>query len=203
MSEAQNLPDSPDFSLPHTSQQLGMGLRHARRMRGMRLKDLAAAAGCSESMLSKIETGSVIPSLNLLRRIVGALDVSILGLFGAADAAERMVHRAGSRPKVNVGRAGALPSVMLELLMPRGEGVMLEANIHTVNPGGSSAGPTNHVGEEFGYVLEGALELTVDGEAVTIGRGDSFYFRSERPHSYRNLGDVPARVLWVNTPPTY
>jgi len=203
MAEAQDLSDSPDFSLPHSAEQLGLGLRHARHMRGMRLKDLAVAAGCSESMLSKIETGNVVPSLNLLRRIVGALDVSILGLFGAADASERMVQRAGSRPKVAVGRVGPLPSVMLELLAPRDAGVMLEANIHTVSPGGSSAGPTSHVGEEFGYVLDGVLDLTVDGETTTIGRGDSFYFRSERPHSYCNPGDVPARVLWVNTPPTY
>ncbi|MBN2751964.1 MAG: helix-turn-helix transcriptional regulator [Rhodospirillaceae bacterium] len=203
MSEVPYLSSSPDLSSPQTAEQLGGAVRHARRMRGMRLKDLAEIAGCSESMLSKIETGGVIPSLNLLRRIVDGLDISILGLFGAADASEHMVHRAGSRPKVSVGQAGPLPSVVLELLMPRGEGLMLEANIHTVNPGGSSAGATSHIGEEFGYVLDGELELTVDGEVMGLMRGDSFCFRSERPHAYRNRGDVPARVLWVNTPPTY
>ena len=203
MSEDQYSPDSPDLRSPRVAEQLGPGLRHARRMRGMRLKDLAVVVGCSESMLSKIETGGVIPSLALLRRIVDGLEVSILGLFGAPDAALRMVHRAGSRPKVSVGRAGPLPSVVLELLMPRGEGVMLEANIHTVSPGGSSAGATSHVGEEFGYMLEGELDLTVDGETTRLGKGDSFYFRSERLHVYRNPGENPVRVLWVNTPPTY
>jgi quercetin dioxygenase-like cupin family protein/DNA-binding XRE family transcriptional regulator len=201
MSEARETAD--DLVLPQTVEQLGPALRHARRMRGLRLKDLAHLAGCSESMLSKIETGGVIPSLALLRRIVDGLEVSILGLFGAPDATEHMVHRAGSRPKVSVGRVGTLPGVVLELLMPRGDGIALEANIHTVSPGGSSAGATSHVGEEFGYVLEGELELTVDGRVDRLRRGDSFYFRSEKPHSYRNPGLVAARVLWVNTPPTY
>lgn len=203
MFDARDSSEESTLALPQSAEQLGPALRHARRMRGLRLKDLARLADCSESMLSKIETGGVIPSLALLRRIVDGLEVSILGLFGAPDAAERMVHRAGSRPKVSVGRAGPLPGVVLELLMPRGEGVMLEANIHTVNPGGSSAGATSHVGEEFGYVLEGEIDLTVDGETIRLGKGDSFYFRSERPHAYRNPGMVPSRVLWVNTPPTY
>lgn len=196
--------DLPDQVLPpQAMERLGESLRARRQLRGMRLKDLADLAECSESMLSKIETGRAVPSLALLRRIVSGLDVSILELFGAPHETAPLVHRAGSRPTVAVGRTGAMPSVVLEFLMPRGEGLALEANIHTVSPGGSSAGFTSHVGEEFGYVLAGELELTVDGECVHLLAGDSFSFRSERPHAYRNPGAIPARVLWVNTPPTY
>lgn len=183
--------------------RLGGSLRHARKLRGMRLKDLADLAECSESMLSKIETGRAVPSLALVRRIVSGLEVSLHDLFAQPTAEVPLVRRAGGRPTVGVGRVGAGPSVVLEFLMPRGDGLMLEANIHTVSPGGSSAGATSHVGEEFGYVLEGELDLTVDGETTRIGKGDSFAFRSERPHAYSNPGGVAARILWVNTPPTY
>lgn len=201
MSETGDL--SPTMLSPEALERLGASLRHARRMRGLRLKDLAAISECSESMLSKIETGRAVPSLALVRRIVKGLDVSLHDLFAQPTAEVPLVHRIGGRPTVAVGRVGALPSVMLEFLMPRGDGLMLEANIHTVSPGGSSAGATSHVGEEFGYVLDGELDLTVDGDTVRIKKGDSFAFRSERPHSYRNPGNLPARVLWVNTPPTY
>ena len=196
--------EMPDQVLPpQAMERLGEAVRARRQLRGMRLRDLADLAECSESMLSKIETGRAVPSLALLRRIVSGLEVSILELFGAPHAAAPLVHRAGTRPTVAVGRAGTVPGVVLEFLMPRGEGLALEANIHTVNPGGSSSGSTSHVGEEFGYVLEGELDLTVDGETVHLRSGDSFSFRSERPHAYRNPGTIPARVLWVNTPPTY
>ena len=48
-------------------------LRLARQMRGMTLKELALLAGCSESLLSKIENGRTSPSLPMLHRLVGAL----------------------------------------------------------------------------------------------------------------------------------
>jgi quercetin dioxygenase-like cupin family protein len=53
------------------------------------------------------------------------------------------------------------------------------------------------------YLLEGLLELSVDGRDHLIQLGDSFHFNSELPHGYRNPGTVVAKVLWVNTPPTF
>ena len=53
-------------------------------------------------------------------------------------------------------------------------------------PGGGSEGVIQHEGEEFGYVLDGEIELTVDNRNYQLREGDSFYFRSERPHSYNN-----------------
>jgi mannose-6-phosphate isomerase-like protein (cupin superfamily) len=60
-----------------------------------------------------------------------------------------------------------------------------------------------HEGEEVGYVLSGVLELTVSGVEYLLYDGDSFVYRSEEPHSYRNPGEVTTRVLWVSTPPTF
>jgi len=191
---------SGDFRDP--AKGYGPGLRHARRLRRLTMRDVAERAGCSESMVSKIETGRVEPSLNLLRRIVDALDISVAALCGD-DEAGGIVQRAGTRPLIRIGRAGPRPAVVFERLMPAAEGFRLEASIHAVSPGGSSAGPTDHVGEEFGYILEGVLDLTVDGEVLRLEKGDSFCFRSEKPHGYRNPGPVTARILWVNTPPTF
>ena len=52
-------------------------------------------------------------------------------------------------------------------------------------------------------MLEGRLELVVDGVSYTLFPGDAFSFRSELAHSYSNSGAVTARILWVNTPPTF
>ena len=54
-----------------------------------------------------------------------------------------------------------------------------------------------HEGEEFGYVLEGEIELNVAGRPYRLNKGDTFHFRSERAHSYRNVGRKKARVLWT------
>jgi len=57
-------------------------LRHARILRGMRMRDLAEAVGCDESMISKIEAGKVLPSLPMLDKLVTALDRDMASFFG-------------------------------------------------------------------------------------------------------------------------
>jgi len=57
--------------------------------------------------------------------------------------------------------------------------------------------------EEMGYVFEGVVELSVGNQRWRLEPGDSFHFRSDLPHGYRNIGSTLARILWVNTPPTF
>ncbi len=80
---------------------------------------------------------------------------------------------------------------------------LLECHLHHIAPGASSGGNLQHEGEEFGYVLEGEIELTVAERKYIASSGDSFFFRSDKPHAWANKGKTKARVLWVNTPPTF
>jgi quercetin dioxygenase-like cupin family protein len=72
-----------------------------------------------------------------------------------------------------------------------------------VEPGGGSEGAIEHQGEDVGYVLEGEFELIVAGKTYKLQQGDSFFFRSNLPHGYRNPGRKQTRVVWVNTPSTF
>jgi transcriptional regulator with XRE-family HTH domain len=182
---------------------LGLRIKYLRRSRGLRLKDVADLAGCSESMLSKVENGQSTPSINMLHRIARALGTSIGELFTELD--DRKVHvlRAGTRPALSEGAPRRGKGIKLESLTPFILRGLLQAQLHVIDVGGASDGAIEHEGEEVGYVVEGRLELTVDGESVVLEPGDSFFFESTRPHSYRNVGDTVARVVWVNSPPTY
>jgi transcriptional regulator with XRE-family HTH domain len=181
---------------------LGTRLRHLRRVRGLRMRDLAQAVGCSESFISKLESGRTRPSLNTLHRIVHALDANMAQLFPADDVPDAVVLRAGERPLIGVAGDGAV-GIELERLIPYDPTYLLQGQIHHLAPGAVSEGAIAHQGEEVGYVLEGEVEITIDGKSAALGRGDSFHFRSDRPHCYRNLGRQPAKILWINTPPTY
>ena len=181
---------------------IGSKLRRARRARRMRLKEVAELAGCSESMLSKIENNKATPSLVLLHKIVTVVGTNIAYLFSDASSRNQVVQCAGTRPVVEIKPASE-GGVSLELLVPETDSQLLQANIHIVPPGAGSEGDIEHDGEEIGYVLEGELELTVGGETNTLRPGDSFFFRSDMPHGYRNVGATEARVVWVNSPPTF
>lgn len=190
---------------PHPKDLDGVGskLRHARLTKRLRLLDIAGQVGCSESMLSKIECGKAMPSLGMLHRVAAALETTIAELFNASDVQEFVLYRAHERPSVTIGDNLHDGGIRLERLVPYSSGRALEGNIHVVLPGAIFGGAIKHAGEEVGYLVSGSLELTVSERIHHLDQGDSFFFRSDLPHSYRNLGKVPAVVVWINTPPTF
>lgn len=111
--------------------------------------------------------------------------------------------KAGGRPVISMGDERRKDSVELEQLVSGAPDRMLEANIHVVRLGAGSDGAMRHDGEEMGYVLSGAIELTIDGHKHLLSEGDSFAFREELSHSYRNAGRKTARIVWINAPPTF
>jgi quercetin dioxygenase-like cupin family protein len=112
-------------------------------------------------------------------------------------------EHANERPSVSFPTAGKRGSIMLERVVVPAHGQLLQGDIHVIEPLSSSDEQISHVGEELGYVIEGELELTPDTERYLLQRGDSFYFPSGVPHSYRNPGKVVTRALWINTQPTF
>lgn len=180
---------------------LGQKLRHMRKKQKKTLKQVADLAGCSESMLSKTERGHTVPSLDLLSRIAEIVGGSIAELYADDVETSCVVYAQGERRVLELGQKTVKGHALLERLIPYEKGRRLNANLHVVPPGGGSAGTLTHEGEEIGYVVEGYIEITVDGKTHLIGPGGSFFFLSDLPHSYRNIGTTTARIVWVNSPP--
>lgn len=183
--------------------RVGARLKFVRRVKNLRLRQLAQRVGCSEGFLSKIENDKVNPSLQMLHRIVTALDISIGEILAQEIEEGTVVMRAGERPVIRMVPDRETEGIHLEWLIPPGDARLLSGSVHVVHPGGVTHGAIQHEGEEVGYILEGELELEVDGEIHFLKPGDSFFFKSNLPHGYRNAGDCVTRVLWINTPPTF
>lgn len=186
----------------HQPAALGVRLHHARMVRGMTLKELADQSQCSESMLSKIENDKAAPSFATLHRVATALGTNISELYSAPSTGERIVSQAGERPVLVTDNLRTGRGIQMERLIPYSREHLLQGNIHRIDPGGGSEAIV-HSGEEIGYVLEGEIELIINGKKMRAKSGDSFHFRSELPHAYRNVGAKIARVLWISTPPTF
>ena len=64
-------------------------------------------------------------------------------------------------------------------------------------PAGGAAGRHTHPGAETGYVLEGELELVIDGQApMKIKAGESYQIPEGAVHDAK-AGDKPFKVLGV------
>jgi transcriptional regulator with XRE-family HTH domain len=180
--------------------QIGARVKHARILAGIRMRELAEKVGCTESMVSKIESGRVIPSLPMLNRLVEALDRDLASFFGADLNSPGIIQRAGQRPVTTTDPIRGGVGVSYERLVPFGAGSLLEANVHVIEPAGTKEDPITHQGETLGYVVEGQIELTIESTVYALSTGDSFFFKNHLTNSYRNIGSATARVIWVNTP---
>jgi transcriptional regulator with XRE-family HTH domain len=185
------------------NEYLGVRLRHGRMTKGLRLKDLAEAADCSESMISKIENGRAVPSLKALYRIAEVLELTVGQLFEKPSEPSGLLSRAGERPIVKVDPLRNGPGLTLERLIPYDKSRLLQGSIHNIAPGGSGGGLITHEGEEVAYVIEGQVEVMIGDAKYLLNAGDSICYRSEQPHGYKNGSDSPARLIIVNTPPSF
>lgn len=188
---------------PEEDLRIGTRLRHARLTLGARLRDVAEKAGCSESLISKVENDRIVPSLKVLHRLCEVLNLTLGELMSRPEPEAKKVWRKHERPVITLDPATSGKGIQLEQLVPSARGHLLQGSIHVIAPGGCTRGKIDHEGEEVGYVLSGELELTLGDEVYQLKAGDSFIYRSELPHGYRNRGDTEARVLWVNTPPSF
>jgi transcriptional regulator with XRE-family HTH domain len=184
--------------------RLGVRLKRARLLKGMRLRDLAAAGACSESLISKIENNKVTPSLNTVHRLARALGTTVAVLLGDREGVHGVVMRRGERPWLSqFGLSGVeVDGTETELLIPFGADSMLQAMLIRIRPGARGDGPREHKGDEMGYVVAGEIELTVGGETHHLRAGDACFFPSTRPHAIANPGTTIAEIVWVNTPPS-
>jgi DNA-binding transcriptional MerR regulator/mannose-6-phosphate isomerase-like protein (cupin superfamily) len=174
---------------------IGPRLRRLRTQRGLGLAEVASAAGVSVGFLSALERSQMSASVGTLRRLARYYRTNILDFFDATELNTRLVRP----PQRKILEAG--PGVRMELLA-WGNKVM-EPHLFRIKPNAGSGESYAHEGEEFLFVLRGALKIALDGEEYHLKRGDSFYFESATPHRWKNPGRSETWLLWVNTPPTF
>jgi transcriptional regulator with XRE-family HTH domain len=173
--------------------KVGALIRARRRQQHMTLMDLGEAAEVSVGYLSQVERDHATPSLGTLAQIARALGVSI-DYFVAAPATHNALTREGERNRFSLDGS----SIIYERLGADFPGNQLSSFLMIVPPGYRSE-TVAHEGEEILFVLEGAITQMLDGEEMLMQAGDSLHFRGNRPHSWSNHTDKPARLLWTGT----
>lgn len=181
--------------------RLGQLIRDTRQGR-FTVQQLAAEAGISVGLLSEIERGKGNPSFKTLQKIAQALHLRIGDLVEGATERDpsSMVVRRHERMRLQLGSEG----LVYELLTPSLRGRRLEMLKTSIPPGFSNQqSPFRHEGEECVLVVEGVLEVSVDGVAHTLEAGDSITYDPSRPHWWHNQGETEAVVVGAVTPPSF
>jgi mannose-6-phosphate isomerase-like protein (cupin superfamily) len=104
------------------------------------------------------------------------------------------VTRAGRAPEVSRRPAYTYRNLAFNFHRKKGEPFLVEADP------GTEEKPLNlntHPGQEFDYVLEGRLLISVGGHETELGPGDCIYYDSNEPHGMKALGGKRAIFLAI------
>jgi len=185
------------LSLPdieRTVSALGAKVAAARAERGWSLAELARRAGVSTASVHKIEKSGMTPTIATLMKVASALGTSV-SFFIDEDVAvpAAIIVRGDTRARLYTSKTGiSLDNVSGRYGRYRLAGA--EARIEPLATSGPD--PMRHPGEELIYVVEGTLRVTVDNDVTELESGDSIHFRTDRPHTWANPSEAPARALW-------
>ncbi len=181
---------------PADSAAVGQRIRALREGMGLSLRELALRCGVGAATLSQVERGESSPTLAVAARIAEGLELSLSQLLRLDETRHVVVVRRGA------GRRSARGGHEIEELTPPLPGQRCDVSIHRLEPGtatgGASDPPIHEPGSrETVVVLEGEVELVVDGDTHLLATGDSATFDADLPHHLRNSAAERARLLAV------
>jgi transcriptional regulator with XRE-family HTH domain len=171
---------------------IGKKIRVRRLAKGLTLAAVAEKTGLSASMLSLVETGKASSSVGTLVAISSVLDLHIGDLLGK-DEHENKIVTTLAEQTVLKGLQGVVHRIVTD---DNAHG--LEITYQEYGRGTSNShDPITHNGFEYGLILDGTLEVTVDGVKHPLSAGDLISYRSTRPHRIVNRGKR-VRAIWIN-----
>ena len=179
---------------------IGPKIRRLRLRKKLGLVQLGEHTGLSPAMLSKVERGHLFPTLPTLLRIALVFGVGLDHFF--REDSDRPIHavvRKADRIRLPDKAGRASPAYRFESLDYPVSDRKLNGYYAEIEAEEEPSEPHEHPGAEIIYVLRGELVLNLEGEDFALGEGDSMYFDSAHPHSYRRKGSLPCAAIIVVT----
>ena len=151
--------------------EIGQRIKQLRVMKGLTQEELADRAELSKGFISQVERDLTSPSIATLMDILQCLGVSVSEFF-TEEPEEQIVF------------------TKEDYFIKKDE--ENENTIEWIDP---------HEGEEFGYVLNGAVTIHLGNKVYRAKKGETFYYVSGKQHYLTSK--VGATVLWISSPPTF
>jgi transcriptional regulator with XRE-family HTH domain len=183
----------------------GAALRAFRRKQGWTLAQVNQKTGLPVSTLSRIETDQISPTYDQLSKLSSGLNVDMAQLLSGdmedakpVQTARRSINRAGDGQILDTPMQ-SLRYLSVDLTNKQFAPIIGEIKAHSLEEAGEFH---RHEGEEFVFVVSGALELHSESYApLRLQPGDSVYFDSGMAHAYVALGKERCKILSICTAP--
>ncbi len=180
------------------SMDIGRRLKQLRILRGLTQEEMADRCELSKGFISQVERNLASPSIATLTDMLEVLGTTLPEFF-AVPSQEQVVFSENDMFEKEDGELGR----KVVWLVPDAQKNRMEPMLITLSPGGRTEEMGPHEGEEFGYVLQGSLQLVLGGKIHRLKAGSSFSLHPSQPHHLINKSKKNAKFLWISTPPSF
>lgn len=177
-------------------QEIAERLRGLRDLLNIQPEDVAAVCHVSKGEYLGYESGKNDIPVSALENISKKYDVELSALLFGTEPNMKAFYltRTGQGTVMERTRAYKYQALASGFV-----GRKADPFIVKVDPAPENAPMhlNSHYGQEFNYVLEGSMLLSIDGHDLTLNQGDSLYFDSTRPHGMKALNGSYVKFLAI------
>ena len=176
--------------------KIGDKIKRMRIEKGLTQEELANRCELSKGFISQLENDLTSPSIATLIDILEILGTNLKEFF-SDDRAEKITYTYEDMFETENEEL----KYSLMWLVPNAQKNMMEPIMITLQPGGQYLEEDPHEGEEFGYVLQGAVSIHLGNKTYKAKKGESFYYTADKTHFLSSKSG--AVLIWVSSPPSF
>jgi transcriptional regulator with XRE-family HTH domain len=173
--------------------QIPERINEFREIMNISAMDIAGDIGIPYETYTKYESGELDIPISVLYKIAGRLGTDATVLLTGED--PKMENAAVCRKGRGV-RVERYPGYEYSSLAYNFKARTIEPLLVYLDPSKAPAPPVTHSGQEFNYVIQGRVKVTVGKREYTLDLGDSIYFDAALPHG-QSAVDGPAQFITI------
>ncbi len=175
---------------------IGHKLKELRVLKGLTQEELADRCELSKGFISQLERDLTSPSIATLTDILQCLGITLGEFFNETQEEQIVFGKTDYFEKYDAELKNEI-----KWIIPNAQKNVMEPILLTLEPGGSVYPDNPHEGEEFGYILQGSVNIHIGNKIYKAKKGESFYYKTEKTHYITSRGG--ATLLWVSSPPSF
>ena len=176
--------------------QIGQRLKGLREVLEIPVEEMAEVCDTTVEHYLRIEAGESDPSVSGLSMVAKRYGVSLDELLFGEE--PRMQHYFLTR-KGHGQQVERRKEYIYQSLASSFKGRKMDPFLTQIDPlpEGKDHAKNTHDGQEFNYVIEGSMELTIGNKVMRLEGGDSIYFDAQQPHCMKALDGKPVKFLAI------
>jgi len=176
---------------------IGSKIKRLRILKGLTQEELADRSEVTKGYISQVENDLVSPTISTLSDLVSALGCDLKTFFNEKEEDVKIVFSEYDHIEKITDK------YTINWLIPNSQKNEMEPILLEMDEDSEIPLDKPHDGEEFGYILEGVIELSIGNETYVCKKGQSFYYITDKEHKIKNINKGKSVLIWVSCPPNF